>query len=201
MTDGVAAIAVPQTAARAGLSVRTLTAGLLGLFAADNLLLLHFWGLPLALTVGLIFVAGSAIWALCRGVSDSLPKVPVQTLAIAFVITVGLFALGGEGRFFYANTDWQVRDAVLRDIATNPWPFAYGVGGTAYFLRAPLGTYLLPATFGADAELALLASNALRLTLLLALAWHLFATKRQRAVGLIVFLLFSGWDVVGTAIN
>ena len=201
MTDAVAAIAAPRPVPRAGLSVSTLTAVLLGLFAADNLLLLHFWGLPLALSVGLIFIAATAVWALCSGASERLPKVPVKTLVIASLVATAIFALGGEGRFFYANTDWQVRDAVLRDMASNPWPFAYDVNGTGYFLRAPLGTYLLPAMFGASAEVALLASNALRLTLLLALGSHLFANTRERTVGLIVFLLFSGWDVVGTAIN
>lgn len=200
MTEAAAAIAVPQPAVRAGLTVRSLAAALLGLFAADNILLLHFWGLSLPSTAALIFVAMTAIWALCRSISDNLPRVPLRAFAVALLISLALFALGGEGRFFYANTDWQIRDAVLHDMATNPWPFAYEVGGNALFLRAPLGTYLLPAMFGANAELALLASNALRLSLVLALGWHLFESNRQRAIALGVFLLFSGWDIVGTAI-
>ena len=116
------------------------------------------------------------------------------------MISLALFALGGEGRFFYANSDWQVRDAVLHDMATNVWPFAYDLHGTAYFVRAPLGTYLLPAMFGTRCELVLLISNSLRLALVLTLAWHLFKSKRERAITLAVFILFSGWDVVGTAI-
>jgi hypothetical protein len=54
--------------------------------------------------------------------------------------------------------------------------------------------------FGARCEIALLISNSLRLALLLTLAWHLFETKRERAIILGVFVLFSGWDLVGTAI-
>ena len=200
MSEATATIALQQPAARAGLTVRALSASLLGLFAADNLLLLHFWGLPLSLTVALTFVAGTAIWALCGRIPAGLPMVPLKTFAIASVISLALFALGGEGRFFYANVDWQIRDAVLRDMATNPWPFAYDVGGTAYFLRAPLGMYLLPALFGGQAEIALLVSDALRLALLLTLAWHLFESKRERAIALVMFFLFSGWDIVGTAI-
>jgi hypothetical protein len=200
MTGVAAAIAADRPVRQAGLTVGTLVAGVLGLFALDNLLLLHFWGLPLSLTAGLMFAVGTAITALSRRYSANLARVPYRTLAIAFLIALALFALGGEGRFFYANADWQIRDAVLRDLATNPWPFAYDVGGIPYFLRAPLGMYLVPAMFGAHAEIALLASNALRLALLLALAWHLFEGKQERTIALAVFILFSGWDLVGTAI-
>jgi hypothetical protein len=201
MTALAATITADRHSARTGFTFGTLAAGLLGLFAIDNLLLLHFWGLSLPLTVALMFVAGTAITMLCAKFSASLPRVPYRTFAIAFAIALALFALGGEGHFFYANTDWEVRDAVLRDLATNPWPFAYSLHGMPYFLRAPLGTYLLPAMFGAHADIALLVSNSLRLALLLTLAWHLFERRRERSVVLAVFILFSGWDVVGTAIN
>src|SRR4029079_442931 len=101
----------------------------------------------LPLTAGLTLIAGTAITALCTRFTAKLPPVRYRVFAGAFVIAVVLFMLGGEGRFFYANTDWQIRDAVLRDLATNPWPFAYKLNGTAYFLRAPVGMYLLPALF------------------------------------------------------
>ena len=200
MTAATGRIARSQPAADAGLAVGALTAGLLGLFALDNLLLLHFWGLPLPLTMGLAAMAGAAITALCARFAPSLPRVPGRVLVVAFGISLLLLALGGEGRFFYANVDWQVRDAVLHDLATNPWPFGYDIDGTAYFLRAPLGTYLMPAMFGAHAETALWLSNSLRLALLLTLAWHLFESNRQRVTVLTAFLLFSGWDVVGAAL-
>jgi len=200
MSQAAAAIAAERPAMRLGLSVRTLTVALLSLFAADNLLLLHFWGLPLAATAGLAFLASSAIWMLSRKIPDALPAVPPNVFAVALLVSLGLFALGGEGRFFYANTDWQVRESVLRDLATNPWPFAYSLGGKAYFLRAPIGTYLLPALFGTHAEIMLLISNALRLTLLLTLGWHLFDGRVQRAIALGICILFSGWDAVGTAL-
>lgn len=200
MSEATVAIALERPAAQAGLTVRSMATGLLGLFALDNLLLLHFWGLPLPLTAALGIVTGWGIWALSARIPDNLPVVPVRSLALAFAIAAALLVLGGEGRFFYANIDWQIRDAVLRDMASNPWPFAYDIGGTAYFLRAPIGMYLLPAMFGAQADAALLLSNVVRLGLLLALAWHLFEAPRERALSLVVFILFSGWDVVGTAI-
>jgi hypothetical protein len=195
-----ATIAGSHRAAHAGLTVGTLAAALLGLFALDNLLLLHFWGLPLPLTAGLAVLAGAAITRLSGNFAAGRPRVPLRVFAVAFAFSLALFALGGEGRFFYANVDWQVRDAVLRDLATNAWPLAYDIDGTAYFLRAPLGTYLLPAMFGAHAETALLLSNAVRLALLLTLAWPLFRSGRERLAVLAIVVLFSGWDVVGTAL-
>jgi hypothetical protein len=200
MTAAAATIAVDRRGTKTGFSVGTLAATLLGLFAVDNLLLVHFWGLSPPLTAGLIFAAGTAIAALCSRFPAKLRPVPYRTLAIAFLVALALFALGGEGRFFYANVDWQVRDAVLRDMATNPWPVAYDIGGTAWFLRAPLGTYLVPAMFGAHAEIALLVWNSLRLALLLTLAWHLFGSARERFTVLALFILFSGWDALGTAL-
>ena len=200
MSEGAAALSLGRAAAHPGLKVRTLAASLLALFAADNLLLLHFWGLSLPATAALVFIAGTAIWLLCGKISDDVPAVPLRSFAIALSLSLALFALGGEGHFFYANTDWQIRDAVLRDMATNPWPYAYDIKGTAYFLRAPLGTYLVPAMFGTNADVALLFCNSFRLAILLALGWHLFERKRDRIIGLTVFVLFSGWDVVGTAI-
>ena len=200
MTGAAAAIAADRPVTRAGLTVGTLAASLLSLFALDNLLLLHFWGLSLPLTLGLMIAAVAAITTLCRRYAADLEPVPFRTFAAAFAISLGLFALGGEGRLFYANTDWQIRDAVLHDLATNVWPYAYSIGGSPYFLRAPLGTYLLPALFGANADVALLVSNSLRLALLLTLAWRLFESRREREIALLVFLLFSGWDLLGTAI-
>ncbi|HEV2595422.1 MAG TPA: hypothetical protein VGU01_09520 [Sphingomicrobium sp.] len=200
MTQAAVATPVQHFALQTGLSLRALVSALLGLFAFDNILFLHFCGLSLGPTIGLALLSVGAITSLCTKISAELPLVSLRTVIMAFLISVVLFALGGEGRFFYANTDWQIRDAVLRDMAANPWPFAYDIRGTAYFLRAPVGLYLLPAMLGGSAELAMLVSNALRLAILMALAWHLFKGTRERFIALAVFLLFSGWDLVGTAI-
>lgn len=186
-----------------GISPRTLAALLLGLFAADNLILLRFLGLLPSLGVaGLIVAAGAAIWALCRAIPADLPRVPHASLAALFAVALAILVLGGEGRLLYANIDWQVRDAVLYDMASHPWPFAYDLFVSQVFLRAPLGMYLIPSLTGSGpaADIALLASNALRLSLVMALAWGLFDTRRQRLIVLAVFIVFSGWDIVGTAI-
>jgi hypothetical protein len=183
-----------------GIPLSTLAAALLALFAADNVLLLAFLGLSPWLTALAIVVACPLIAVMAAKAIKTDIIVPWSGMALAAAVALALFVLGGQGRFFYANADWQVRDALLADMARYPWPFAYRLDGESAILRAPLGLYLLPSLAGKGAELALLASNTLRLTLLFGLCWPLFTNNRARAIALGVFLLFSGLDVVGTAI-
>jgi hypothetical protein len=185
---------------RTGVPLSTLAAVLLALFAADNLLLLAFLGLSPLLTVLAVLIVCPLIAMMAAKAIKTGIVVPWRGIAIATVVALALFLLGGQGRFFYANADWQVRDALLADMARYQWPFAYDLEGESAILRAPLGLYLLPSLAGKGAEYAMLASNTLRLTLLFALCWPLFTNNRARAIGLGVFLLFSGLDVVGTAI-
>jgi hypothetical protein len=185
---------------RSGVPLSTLVATLLALFAADNLLLLAFLGLSPLLTILAALIVCPLIAVMGAKAIKTDIIVPWNGIAIAGFVALTLFLLGGQGRFFYANADWQVRDALLADLVRYPWPFGYTLDGESTVLRAPLGLYLLPSLAGKGAEFAMLASNTLRLTLLFALCWPLFTNKRARWIGLAVFFLFSGLDVVGTAI-
>lgn len=200
MTAMAVATAVPVAGRRSiGIPVEWLIAGLICLFILDNLLLLAFFGLsPFATTLLVAVAWGVVEWLMARPSEDSV-RVPLTTLAVALAISLGIFVLGGEGRFFYANPDWQIRDAVLADLASHDWPFAYDVHGLSLVLRAPLGMYLLPALAGKGSphEIVLLLSNASRLALLLALAWQLYQGTAKRLIVLGIFLLFSGWDALG----
>ena len=181
-------------------TARTLAGTLLALFTLDNLLLPAFLGAPvLPLTFGVLPVAALAGWLLARA-GGLEARIPHATFLAVFGVALAIFVLGGEGRLVYANPDWQVRDAVLADLASNPWPFAYEIGGWRAVLRAPLGLYLLPALASGWHDVALLLSNTLRLALILALAGTLFDSRRARLIGLGVFVAFSGWDVVGNAL-
>lgn len=192
--------APPAAVARAAptIGARTLATALLALFALDNLLLPAFLGAPVSLMlVAAVPVAAAIAWLLTRAGGLDF-RVPVSRLAVAFAIALAILLLGGEGRLFYANPDWQVRDAVLADMASNPWPYAYDLHGWTAILRAPLGLYLLPSLAGSGlTDSALLLSNALRLALLLALAGQLFGGSRARLVALGVFVAFSGMDLLG----
>ncbi len=200
MTSAVAFSSGPTRAVTA-LNVRAdwLVIALLSLFAADNILLLRFlglsafWAAPLA--IGLII----GIIKLSKLRGAEVQRIPIAVLGYAMLIALAVFLLGGEGRLFYANADWQIRDAILRDISSTPWPFAYALGGQAVILRAPLGMYLIPSLAGSSgSEIAMLLSNSIRLALLISLAWQLFDSWKTRIFALCIFFVFSGWDIVGS---
>jgi hypothetical protein len=203
----VAIALVPSVASpRPALLARRVPAAMLfgaiiGWLALDLLLLCRFLGLAEPLVyAGWAVTSGAMFWLLTLPRRRDLHAGPtVATLLTCLVAACTLLLLGGEGRFFYANVDWQVRDAVLRDMVINPWPFTYASGD---LLRAPIGMYLVPALAGklwgqAGADLALLAQNALLLGALLAIGSTLFADRRRQLIALGVFLAFSGLDIIG----
>lgn len=176
---------------------------MVGWLALDLLLLCRFVGLDQPpVYAGWAGLSAGLLWLLTLPRRRDLHVGPsVGTLLACLAIAMALLVLGGEGRFFYANVDWQVRDAVLRDMTVNPWPFVYASGD---LLRAPIGMYLVPALAGklwgqAGADLALLGQNGMLLGLLLAIGATLFADRRRRLIALVVFLAFSGLDLLGQA--
>lgn len=190
--------------AAAGIPIKWLLAALLAFLAVQNLLMWRFldfaprWAYVLsAAAVALLCVATT------RAVGGLAPPAPtLRTVAVCAPVALLLFLLGGEGRVFYANFDWQVRDAVLRDVIVHPWPFAYEELGSEAVLRAPIGMYLIPALAGKmfglmAADIVLLIQNVLFATTLLTLASTLFESRRTKMLALAVFLAFSGLDVIG----
>lgn len=186
-------------------SPASLIAGVAGWFAVSNLLLWTFLGTagPVALAggaCGAVFIAAAA----CRTGTDHHDSATVGTLLCCLAAALALLVISGEGRFFYANIDWQVRNGVLGDMGRNPWPFAYVLDGEPLMLRAPLGVYFVPAMAWhlageRAASLAMLAQNAALLAMLLAACAPLFPRGRPRAIALGVFVAFSGLDAIGVA--
>lgn len=175
---------------------------LVGWLGFDQLLLWRFLGLGPVWTYP---IAALAILFLCRAILRAMPERDGPTFG-ALLLCIGVSAilllLSGEGRFFYANIDWQVRFAVLRDLAINPWPFAYAGEGGPLLLRAPIGMFLLPALIGkagggTAADMALLAQNAVLIGTLLALGSTLFDSRRAKWTALAVVIAFSGLDALG----
>ncbi|KQX17918.1 MULTISPECIES: hypothetical protein [unclassified Sphingomonas] len=197
-----AAIASPRPALIARRVPAAVLLGIVvGWLALDLLMLCRFVGLAQPLVyAGWAMLSAGLFWLLTLPRRRDLHAGPtVGTLLACVGVAVALLLLGGEGRFFYANVDWQVRDAVLRDMTVNPWPFAYASGD---LLRAPIGMYLVPALAGklwgqAGADLVLLGQNGLLLGLLFAIGATLFADRRKRLIALAVFLAFSGLDILG----
>ncbi|MFB9048202.1 hypothetical protein ACFFV8_05725 [Sphingobium indicum] len=148
---------------------------------------------------------GLVIAALCVvtvKVTRDSRRISWGTVLACLLVALSLLLLSGEGRFFYANVDWQVRFAVLRDMGSHPWPFVYTARPEPDLLRAPIGMFLVPAlVFKAlgsrAADVALLVQNGMLIALLLALGSQLFADRRSRLTGLAIFILFSGMDAIG----
>ncbi len=185
------------------LETRSLALGILGFLLLDQILLLAMLGLsPLLMAAaGLVSAALCAgLWRL-KGWTEG-PAVQPRTFAALFLGALALFMLGGEGRFFYANTDWQVRYAVLNDLVTHPWPWVYETASGLTMLRCPVGIYLVPALVGKiagswGAELALLVQDAALLAGLVAIAVPMFSGTARPWITLILVLLSSGLDVIG----
>ena len=172
--------------------------------ALDHVLLWCFLGhTPLWLAMAAIVLVVPATMILVRRAGlHAHAATGVKMAAICLAVAAMTLLLGGEGRRFYANTDWQVRFAVLRDLALYPWPFVYDVRSAPDLLRAPLGMYLGPALIGKaigyrTAEWAMLGQNSALLALLFLLGSRLFESARDRWIALGIFLGFSGMDLVG----
>lgn len=181
-----------------------LIGALVAVLGVQNLLLWRF----LNFAPPWLFVAAAGLLALvCLGVEREArrlaPSGPtIRTLGVCFLVGLVLLVLGGEGRLFYANFDWQARDAVLRDMVVHSWPFAYTARGDEELLRGYIAMYFLPALCGkvwgeTAAEIALLLQNTALLTVLFGLGSQLFTTARARLVALAVFIVFGGMDVLG----
>ncbi|UHC19706.1 hypothetical protein LRS73_29780 [Methylobacterium currus] len=173
------------------------------LAAAPNLLFLatHLRTAPLA--AGCVALLTAALALVLRDLGRMREPIDAPLLTAAVAAGIGLCLLGGEGHLFFANDDWLIRDAVLRDLVAEPWPVGYLYAGDPTMLRAPLGMYLLPAAIGKVAGLygahgALLAQNALLFGCLFYGFARLAPSHRQGLALMAIFIAFSGWDLVGT---
>ena len=128
---------------------------------------------------------------------------PLGPLLLPIIAIAGLWTVfAGLGHWVYANADWVVRDAVLRDLVVDPWPVHYAIDGVDFLMRAPIG-YFLPAAlvgraFGLDAgEFALFAWTVLGVAIVFAMMLRDRPPLPRALVRIVIFIAFSGMDVVG----
>jgi hypothetical protein len=153
--------------------------------------------------------AAATIVAMIAALSSSIAlpgAIRTDILLLCLAIAFALCLLGGEGRVFFANTDWLVRDAVLHDLVSQPWPFAYRLDGDnaaaqSFIVRAPLAIYMLPAAAGKAfglhaAHLALLLQDTLLFALILYFVVPTQFDIWRAAAVVAIFAVFSGLDVV-----
>lgn len=140
--------------------------------------------------------------------AQTSPGLTRWQLSSAVLIAVVWTLLGGTGHFFFTNGDWHIRDAVLHDLVTSPWPVGYGaLDGHATVLRTAIGFFMPAALFGKltgllAAHLAMMCWTALGATLFLLQVSTLLPARRAIVIiGLLVVVLFSGMDMLGGLLN
>ncbi|MBP0491512.1 hypothetical protein [Roseomonas indoligenes] len=171
-----------------------------------GLVFLGGWAQPWAAAVAGLSGLGAVL--LAPGWRRAWPLSPGMTLAC---LVLGLVWAGATGshHLVYSSADWQIRDAVLRDLTAEAWPVAYldADRGVDWLLRAPLGFYMVPGLLGRvlgfpAAQAALWAWTGLGFALvLMVLALLARAVARDRpgsgfAVMAGVFILFHGLDIL-----
>lgn len=159
---------------------------------------------------------GCVAYALFVGLRHRPTGVPtdspgaVSGWAVAVAVAAGSIwaVLGGTDHWVFANPDWHMRDALLHDLVVGRWPVGYGEHeGVSTLLRAPLAYFLPAAVVGKVAglpvaHLALLIWTATGASLFL-LEVASIAPSRVGAMAavVVIVMLFSGLDLVGTLID
>jgi hypothetical protein len=178
----------------------------LGYLALPVFLYFCGWFKPLPGAL-LSMLLGYACWRALsdRALASPAPPWPRKRLiALTLLVAIAWSVFGGAGHFFYSNAnDWAIRDAVLRDLVSAPWPPTYDAGGAdALILRAPVAYYLPAAAIAkvtglATADKLLWLWTVIGITLFFLLLPLRHTSVLRSAVALSVIVMFSGMDILG----
>jgi hypothetical protein len=174
-------------------------------------LFLAWWVEPAAaLGLGaLLAIGGGLTFREVRRLSNAAAlsaRIPtIKAMIAVTVIAVCLIALSGIGGFGYQHYDWDKHNAVFSDLVHESWPVGYTYYGHPVALVYYIAYYLPAALVGklwgwpaANLALAIWSLGGLILALVLFL---LLVHRRRIWPALLVFVLFSGLDVVGSLIT
>ena len=169
-------------------------------------------GVPIAL-----LLTAAYVFAVRKGEEREERTVVLSrsSLWVLFFVVVFWCYLAGLGNLYAQSDDWSARNAIFRDLIRMDWPVVYEAKDAAlvyyigYWLPAALvgkgvlwltGRLSLAWTLG---NLALWAWSAICifLVLLLVLLFVGAATKKQMWLIALIFVFFSGLDIVGTMYN
>lgn len=128
------------------------------------------------------------------------------TLYFAAIAAVWLW-LGGAGGTFFQGGDWIKHYGVLNELIEKPWPPIEHVTEHADdALRYYIAWYMVPAGIlkitGLHAQNFLLSTwSFIGVTLFFHLLSGVFESRKAAYIAPLVFILFSGADIIGTAIT
>ncbi len=169
-------------------------------------------GVPVAL---LLAVAYAFAVRDTRAEEDRTISLSVPSLLLIFLVVVLWCYLAGLGNLYSQSDDWAARNAIFRDLIRKDWPVVYGTKNAA--LVYYIGYWLPAALIGKSAfaitgrlPIAWTVGNmslwawsvvCVFLVILLVLVYMKAATKKQTWLIVLIFVFFSGVDIVGTLYN
>lgn len=173
--------------------------------------LLMFFSGFLKLTFGLVLCAVLlfVFMEACASFEDGRIDISKNVLIAISVVLLAWCIFGGQGGFWYQSSDWDIRNAIFRDLVNCDWPVIYENKSSA--LCYYVGHWLVPAViakpflfFGQDfawivASIALLCWTWAG-TLLIFLGLIAFVSNKFSVnpwIIVLFFVFFSGLDIVG----
>lgn len=146
---------------------------------------------------GALLIAGNFA-AICRKAAKDNLAPPWWALGFSLVIVAMWMLVGGYGLVFPVNSDWIKHYAIVNELADNRWP----VIENGQTLRYGLGWYVVPSlalkVFGGHANLYLSAWTLIGMAIFMRLALSLFPSNAYWIAMPVVFMAFSGADILGT---
>jgi len=144
---------------------------------------------------------------------DNEKIISIKLLSAIFFILLFVCILAGQGGLFYQSDDHNWRNAVFRDLINEDWPVYYEYSDN--YLNYYIGHWMVPAGI---AKIFLLISETVAWNIgnILLLLWTTLGvnltflwiinaiknrSKKNIFIALIVFLFFSGLDILGTFIG
>lgn len=170
--------------------------------------------------VAMLIYVSVKIYKQCKIEDKDERVLTTDGVCILFICLIIFCILGGHGGLFYQTTDWNERNAILRDLINHEWPVYYEQTNNA--LTYYIGQWMVPAFLGKIIKflfasifgtafanysdvgfyignIFLLYWNAFGV--LLACLWVLKTLKisgKKSILAIILFLAFSGLDILGT---
>lgn len=130
------------------------------------------------------------------------PSNRIKLMLPVFAITFLWLFLSGAGGVSYQNIDYLKHNGMLYDLINFRWPVHYqGEDGSSYYLCYYLAYYLVPSFIGKITNITWGYTFSFLWALLglwLAMNWILKLAHNKSVWIILVFVFFSGLDIIGT---